>query len=152
MGHNNRPNECLYKYEGQMARHDVVRSMEWVVLLAQLPAKRCFAAGILLLDRASDELHVQLLPELAEAPEEVAEVWRELQRDLVERSHEQGGSLVLDWLETTASNFIQLSGRNHVDTAMPKEALDLLYRTHVMSGREDQRQARKLELRRGAAP
>ena len=75
-----------------MAGRGVVRSMEWVLLIAQLPAKGRLAAGILLLDHASDELHIQLLPELSEVPEDIAEVWRELQQDLTERAREQGGT------------------------------------------------------------
>jgi len=132
-----------------MAGRGVVRSMEWVLLIAQLPAKGRLAAGILLLDHASDELHIQLLPELSEVPEDIAEVWRELQQDLTERAREQGGSRILHWLEETASNFIQLSGRNRVDTAIPEETLEALYRKHVTSDLEDRRQLRKLKLRRG---
>jgi hypothetical protein len=124
--------------------------MEWVLLIAKLPAKAPLAAGILLLDRAADELHIQLLPDLSEAPEDAAEVWRELQQDLMERSRQQGGSRILDWLETMASNFIQLSGRNHVETDMAEKTLGLLYRKHVTGDLEDRRQLGRLGPRRGA--
>jgi len=140
----------LYKHESTMARNDVGRSMEWVLLIAQLPGQEGLPAGILLLDRASDELYIKLLPELNGAPEEASEVWRELHRDLMEWSSEQGSSRILDWLETTASHVIQLGRRNHVETKVPEETLSRLYRKHVMLDLPDQQQPRELGLRRGA--
>lgn len=60
-----------------MTHKDVVRTVEWTLLMAQLPTRNCSPAGVLLLDAASDELHIKLLPELTGAHEEVTEFWRE---------------------------------------------------------------------------
>jgi hypothetical protein len=134
-----------------MTHNDVVRPVEWALLIAQLPAQDGIPAGILLLDPASDELHIKLLSELtgADADQEAAEFWRELPQDLMERSRELGGSRLLDWLETTASHFIELGSRTSIETSNPQETLDLLYRTHVIDDLELQQPAAR-ELRRGA--
>jgi hypothetical protein len=133
-----------------MTHNDVVRTVEWALVIAQLPARADNSpVGILLLDPASDELHVKLLPELTGAPEDVLEFWRELPHDLSERSRELGGSRILDWLETTASHFIQLGSRTCMDTSTPREILDLLYRKHVTRDLEVQEPAER-EFRHGA--
>jgi len=114
-----------------MTQNDAVRTVEWALLMAQLPTQESSPAGVLLLDSASDELYVKLIPELPGAHEEVAEFWRELPRDLRERSRFLGGQQVLDWLETTASHLIRLGSRHSIGVANPSETLDLLYRQHV---------------------
>ena len=132
-----------------MTHKDVVRTVEWTLLMAQLPTRNCSPAGVLLLDVASDELHVKLLPELTGAHEEVTEFWRELPDDLMERSRELGGFRVLEWLETVASHLIQLGSRARVETTNPEETLDLLYRQHITGDLEAQRPAER-EFQRGA--
>lgn len=114
-----------------MAKNDVVRTVEWALLIAQIPGQRPSAAGILIVDPASDDLHVKLLPELSGADEDVAEFWRELSGDLIERSRAVGGHRVLDWLETTASHIVQLGSRDSMETPHVPDALNLLYRRHV---------------------
>jgi hypothetical protein len=114
-----------------MTQNDAVRTVEWALLMAQLPTQDCSPAGVLLVDAASNELHVKLIPELTGANEEAAEFWRELPHDLRERSRTVGGQQVLDWLETTASHLIRLGSRHSIEVANPPETLDLLYRQHV---------------------
>jgi hypothetical protein len=114
-----------------MTHNDVVRPVEWALLMVRLPARDSLPAGVLLRDATSDELHIKLVPELTGAYEEVIEFWRELPNDLVERSRELGGFRVLEWLETTASHLIQLGSRAHMETTNPQKTLDLLYRQHV---------------------
>jgi hypothetical protein len=133
-----------------MAQNDVVRTVEWALVLAQLPARERSSAGVLLLDPISDELHVRLLPELAGANEDAAEFWRELSFDLIKRSRAVGGHQVLDWLETTASHLIQLGSRHSIQATNPQETLDLLYQRHVI-GDPEVEQAVQQEFRRGAA-
>jgi hypothetical protein len=132
-----------------MPANDVVRSVEWALLIAQQPARDCLPAGILLVDRVSDELHLRLRPELPEAQDETAEFWRELPNDLVERSRELGGSRMLDWLETTASHLVQLGSRTYMESTNPQETLDLLYRRYITGDLEAQGSAER-EFRRGA--
>jgi len=114
-----------------MIHNDVVRNVEWTLLMVQQPARDRSPAGILLLDPTSDELHVRLLPELKEADREVGEFWRELPAYLCERSHELGGSQILEWLEATASHVVRLGARTHMTTTNPQEALNVLYRKYV---------------------
>jgi hypothetical protein len=134
-----------------MAQNEVARTLEWALLMAQLPARECSSAGVLLLDSTSDELHVRLRPELTGAPEDLVEFWRELSDDLIERSREVGGRQVLDWLETTASHVIQLGSRCSIESTDPRQTLELLYRQHVTGGRETE-QPVKQKLRRSATP
>jgi hypothetical protein len=114
-----------------MTQNDAVRTVEWILLMAQLPIQDCSPAGVLLLDAASNELHVKLIPELTGADEETVEFWRELPHDLRERSRSLGGQQVLDWLETSVSHLIRLGSRHFIEVANPPETLDLLYRQHV---------------------
>jgi hypothetical protein len=132
-----------------MPANDVVRSIEWALLITQQPAQDCLPAGILLVDRVSDELHLRLRPELPEAQEDAAEFWRELPNDLVERSRELGGSRILDWLETNTSHLVQLGSRTYMESTNPQETLDLLYQRYITGDLEAQKAAER-EFRRGA--
>jgi hypothetical protein len=114
-----------------MIQNDVVRNVEWTLLIVQGPTRQCSPAGILLLDPVSDELHVRLLPQLKEADPETNEFWRELPTYLSQLSREVGGSRILEWLETVASHIVHLSARIPITIADPQKALDTLYRTHV---------------------
>jgi len=133
-----------------MTQKDVVRTVEWALLMARLPTQDSSPAGVLLLDSASDELYVKLIPELPGAHEEATEFWRELSQDLMERSRTVGGQQVLDWLETTASHLIQLGSRHSIKAEYPQETMNLLYRQHVICDLEVERPIRQ-EFRRGAA-
>jgi hypothetical protein len=115
-----------------MSRNDV-RTVEWSLLIVQQPAGDRSPVGILLLDRASDELYVRLLPELKEADRDVREFWDELPAYLSQRSCELGGSQTLEWLETTASHLVQLGTRTPMTTADAERELNALYRKHVTS-------------------
>lgn len=115
-----------------MAKDDAVRNVEWAVLTAQLPGRDAVSVGILLVDLASDKLYIKLLPELTGADEDVAEFWRELPNDLLERSKAVGGGQILYWLETTASHLIQLGPRDLAEVSNPEAKLDLLYDRHVI--------------------
>jgi len=117
--------------------------------MAQLPTREPSPAGVLLVDSASDQLHIKLLPALSAAHEEVAEFWRELPQELMERSRELGGAGVLDWLETTASHLVQLGPRARTEATNLSETLDLLYRKHVTGDVEVQQPAER-RFQRGA--
>lgn len=134
-----------------MAPNDVVRTVEWALLMAQLPGKAPLSAGILLLDPGSDELHIKLLPEVSGADQEVNEFWRELPQHLMERSQAVGGRRVLDWLETSASHLVQLGPCTPLQTANPEEALELLYRRHVGGNDSKAQQPATQAFRRSAA-
>jgi hypothetical protein len=119
-----------------MIHNDIVRNVEWTLLIVQQPGRQRSPAGVVLLDPVSDQLHVRLLPEIRDADPEIGEFWRELPGYLNQRSREIGGSRILEWLETVASHIVQLSARTAIATADPKQALDALYRTHVAGDAE----------------
>src|SRR5690348_18274395 len=83
-----------------MNHNDVVRNVEWALLIVQQPGQECLPGGILLVDQISDQLHLRLLAELPRVHEDVVDFWRELSQDLIERSRAVGGHNVLNWLET----------------------------------------------------
>ncbi len=129
-----------------MSQSDVGRTIEWTLLFVRLPGREPMAAGVIVVDRESDELFVRLRAELeGEAPEETAEVWGELAEELLERSREQGGTHILNWLETTASHFLEIGVRTGMESSNPRETLDWLYEQHVTKDCAD------AELRRRAA-
>lgn len=133
-----------------MTPSDNVVRLEWALLLVRLPGRELLPAGVLVVDRESDKLLIKLRPTLEEgAPEEAAEFWCELPEDLLERSQDLGGAQTLNWLETTASHFVQLGARTPVESSAARETLELLYREHVASCEDRLRLDHK--LRRGAA-
>src|SRR5689334_8760516 len=119
-----------------MNHTDVVRNVEWALLIVQQPGQECLSAGILLVDPISDQLHVRLLAELPRVHEDAVDFWRELPQDLLERSRAIGGHNVLNWLETTASHFIQLGRRHVLETTNPENTVHLLYWQHVVGDPE----------------
>ena len=133
-----------------MNSNDVVRNVEWALLVVQQPGQECLPAGILLLDPISDQLHVRLLAELPKVHEGAVDFWRELSQDLIERSRAVGGHNVLNWLETTASHLIQLGTRHVLETTNPENMVNLLYRQHVAGDLE--RSGALKELGRSAHP
>jgi hypothetical protein len=116
-----------------MAQGDTVRNMEWAVLELRIPGCNPVSAGILLVDLASDQLYVKLLPELSTAEDEVVEFWCELPQGLIERSKAVGGYQVLRWLEDTASHLVQLGPRSVEKASDPENQLESLYRHHVIA-------------------
>jgi len=133
-----------------MNHNDVVRNVEWALLIVQQPGRECLPAGILLIDPISDQLHVRLLAELPKVHEGAVDFWRELSQDLIERSRAVGGHNVLNWLETTASHLIQLGTRHVLETTNPENMVNLLYRQHVAG--DPERSGAPKELRRSAHP
>jgi len=131
-----------------MNHNDVVRNVEWALLIVQQPGQECLPAGILLIDQISDQLHLRLLAELPRVHEDAVDFWRELSQDLIERSRAVGGHNLLNWLETTASHVIQLGPRYVLETTNPENMVNLLYRQHVAG--DPERSGALKELRRSA--
>ena len=119
-----------------MAQGDAVRNIEWAVLELHMPGCDPVLAGILLVDLASDQLYVKLLPNLATAEDAVVEFWGELPQYLIERSKAVGGHQVLRWLEDTASHLVQLGPRSVEKASDPENQLESLYRHHVIAASE----------------
>ena len=105
---------------------------EYSLLLSDLPGHGTQTIGVLLLDPATDTLHLRLRRDWnAVAADEDAEVLEELEDDLAMQARERGGAAVLDFLETVASQAIRLTDREAVTVRNFDKTLGELYREHV---------------------
>jgi len=85
---------------------------EYSLLLADLPGRSPETIGVLLLDAATDTLHVRLRRDWGEvASPEDAEVLAALEEDLMSHARERGGAAVLDFLENVASQSLRITDR-----------------------------------------
>ena len=114
-----------------MLASDTVKSAEWVMLFATLPRRARQPAGVLLLDPATDELHIRLRDDLDRIDDDFSEVWAVLGDDLGRIAREMGGNNFLLWLEDMASLTIQLSGRQLIPIVLAEKTADELFRLHV---------------------
>ena len=64
--------------------------------------------------------------------EDDVEVLRDLDEDLAAKAADMGAVQVLTWLEDTASHFFQLSARTNVQVGDFEDALNRLFRQHVL--------------------
>ncbi len=107
---------------------------EYMLLVSELRGCGPQTIGVLLLDRATDTLHVRLRRDWNQwAGEEDAEVLAELEDQFLLQSREEGGKAVLDRLEQEASNSLRVSDREAVSVANFEKSLNDLYRRHVPS-------------------
>jgi SOS-response transcriptional repressor LexA len=110
------------------------RQAEWVLVTIELPGSPSDAAGILLLDVEHGEIHLKLRRDWSQiAEDEDAEVLEALERDLVMKGRELGGSALLGWLEDNASLAIRVGERNPIAVSNFSSTLDRLYREYVHS-------------------
>src|SRR5947199_1726548 len=90
--------------------------------------------GVLLLDPATDTLHVRLRRDWSTvASAEDAEVLAALEDDLVLQARDRGGVAVLDFLENVASQSLRVTDREAVTVRSFDKTLTELYREHVSS-------------------
>jgi hypothetical protein len=103
------------------------------VLLAQTPGSTPKPAGILLLDRTQDRLHVALVEaEAVSADEDIREIWDALPQDLRQQSTEMGGGELFARLEEDLSHFLQIRGpRQQIATDDPARTLADLFDRHI---------------------
>ena len=105
---------------------------EYSLIVCALPGQAEQTIGVLLLDAASDTLHVRLRRDWEKlASEEDAEVLAELADDLLLQAQEHGGKTVLDKLEQEASNSLRVTDREAVSVGDFDKTLNDLYRRHV---------------------
>lgn len=108
------------------------KQAEYSLLLSDLPGFGVQTLGVLLLDPATDTLHLRLRRDWeAVAADEDTEVLEELEDDLAMQARERGGAAVLDFLETVASQSIRLTDREAVTVRNFDKTLGELYREHV---------------------
>ncbi|MBI4873321.1 MAG: LexA family transcriptional regulator [Acidobacteria bacterium] len=113
-----------------------IQTAECLFLQAALPGRLAENAGVLLLDPATDRLHIRLRRDWsAIAAEEDAEVLALLEDDLKRKAAEMGGAALVAWLEESASNLVRVSGREAVQLADFEARLNRLYRENVQSRR-----------------
>jgi phage repressor protein C with HTH and peptisase S24 domain len=108
------------------------RKAQYLVLELALPGRPRANAGVLLLDPASDYLHIKLRQQwqqLAEPGD--AEVFQHLEQDLRRQSLEQGGEQLLRTLEDTLSNTLRITARETIAVSDFDKALERLYQKHV---------------------
>jgi phage repressor protein C with HTH and peptisase S24 domain len=105
---------------------------EYSLIVSALPGRGEQTIGVLLLDSASDTLHVRLRRDWERlASEEDAEVLAELEDDLLQQAQDGGGKAVLDRLELEASNSLRVTDREAVRVKDFDRTLNDLYRKHV---------------------
>jgi phage repressor protein C with HTH and peptisase S24 domain len=105
---------------------------EYSLIVSQLPGRGEETIGVLLLDPASDTLHVRLRRDWERlAAEEDVEVLAELEDDLLLEARSAGGKSVLDRLEQEASLALRVTDREAVSVRDFDHTLTDLYRRHV---------------------
>lgn len=108
------------------------KQAEFSLLQSELPGRSLETIGVLLLDPATDTLHVRLRRDWESfASPEDTEVLCELQDDLVSQAQDRGGSAVLEYLENVASQSIRVTDREAVTVRNFDKKLGELYREHV---------------------
>jgi SOS-response transcriptional repressor LexA len=121
---------------GALAFKTARRAHYWVLELA-LPGRPTVNAGVLLLDPASDQLHLRLRRDWDQlADPEDAEVLAGLEQDLRRQSREAGGEQLLRRLEDTLSNTLRITDRESIAVMDFEKALERLYQRHVEGVRE----------------
>jgi SOS-response transcriptional repressor LexA len=107
---------------------------EYSLLLADLPGHSLETIGVLLLDPATDTLHLRLRRDWSSvASTEDAEVLAALEDDLASQARERGGAAVLEFLEDAASQSLRVTDREAVTVRSFDKTLRELYREHVSS-------------------
>lgn len=102
------------------------------LLVCQLPGRAPETVGVLLLDEASNTLHLRLRRDWDEfASEEDAEVLRELEDDLESDSRQRGGRAVFDWLQSDSSTSVRVTDAEPITARNFERTLGDLYREHV---------------------
>jgi SOS-response transcriptional repressor LexA len=111
-----------------------LKRAQYSLLLADLPGHSPETIGVLLLDPATDALHVRLRRDWGRvASAEDAEVLAALEDDLTTQARERGGAAVLEFLETVASQSLRVTDREAVIVRSFDKTLGELYREHVSS-------------------
>ncbi len=108
------------------------RKAEYLLLEVALPGRKAAAAGVLLLDPASDRLLLKLRRDWdRHADPEDAEVLALLGEDLARQAEQMGASALIELLEDRLSNALRLSERRSVVVGDLDRALERLYERHV---------------------
>jgi len=111
-----------------------LKTARYSLLLCALPARGVQTAGVLLLDPATDTLHLRLRRDWdSVASDEDVEVLAELEDDLSADARVRGASTVLNWLLSDDSNSIRITDPEEITVRDFERSLAELYRAHVPS-------------------
>jgi phage repressor protein C with HTH and peptisase S24 domain len=105
----------------------------YMILTLELPGEGRMNAGVLLEDPSTDRLWVRLRRDWEEFAPEEAEVLAAIEYDLTSKAHEMGATQLLEYLENTLSNVLQVTDRRSVPVEDFERALARLYRDNVQS-------------------
>jgi|GEM_PF-3404733 len=106
---------------------------EWMILFACPPGKPQEPAGILLLDKSSDQLFFRLKTRLSTSDDEINEVWNEITLDFKNCIGQSGGDESITWLELTASHTLRVSDRRFILAENLATTVDQLYESNIGS-------------------
>ena len=102
------------------------------LLQACLPGRPAANIGVLLVDPSSDRLHSKLRRDWdAIADPDDAEVFEHLRADLASRAASIGAAALLEELESSLSNAIQITDREAVEVADFRAELNRIFHEHV---------------------
>src|SRR4051812_10481235 len=108
------------------------KSGKFSLLQLALPAKAVQNIGVLLLDPATDHLHLKLRSDWnAIAEPEHAEVLSALESDLDGKRRELGGGALLGSLEDSLSHMLRITERENIIVSDFPTALERLFEEHV---------------------
>jgi SOS-response transcriptional repressor LexA len=107
------------------------QTARYSLLLLELPGAEPVPAGVLLEDPAANRLHLRLRRDWDRIAPGESEVLEQLEADLFAKSEEMGAAGLLEWLEGTLSNILQIGERREVLVEDFSRALRRLYREHV---------------------
>jgi SOS-response transcriptional repressor LexA len=109
------------------------QNARYMILTLELPGAGRMNAGVLLEDPSTDRLWVRLRRDWEEFAPEEAEVLAAIEYDLTSKAQEMGATQLLEYLEDTLSNVLQVTDRRAVLVEDFERALARLYRDNVQS-------------------
>src|SRR5271165_1459640 len=109
------------------------QNAQYMILSVEIPGLGKTNAGVLLQDPATDRLWVRLRRDWDELAPDEAEVLSAIEYDLASKAREMGATQLLEYLEDTLSNAVQVTDRREVLVDDFERALARLYREHVQS-------------------
>ena len=107
------------------------RAARYSLLMLEIPGQDIVAAGVLLEDPATDQVHIRLRRDWQSIDPDEAEVLAFLEDDLRSHAAEVGAAKFFAHLEDTLSNTIRVSDRRQTIVEDFPRALARLYREHV---------------------
>lgn len=103
----------------------------YALLEVELPGEGPIPAGVLLEDPTQDRLYIKCRRDWERVAPEEADVLKLMADDVAAKSFEMGAARLLDYLESTLSNTIRITGRRSILVEDFDRSLHRLYREHI---------------------